>query len=63
MSMGCMVLPEFGISNLNSLCNRRNICQGVMESPWIEDMVGLPVGVGSDYIIRKESMAMYYGGL
>lgn len=34
-----------------------------MEDPWNNARMGLPTGVGSDRIITKESMAMYYGGL
>lgn len=34
-----------------------------MEDPWIEARKSIPQGVGSDRIITKESMAMYYGGL
>lgn len=34
-----------------------------MEAPWNQAREGIPNGVGSDNIITKESMAMYYGGL
>ena len=34
-----------------------------LEDPWNEARVGVPIGTGSDNIITKESMAMYYGGL
>lgn len=34
-----------------------------MEAPWKKARVGVPIGVGSDDIISKESMAEYYGGL
>lgn len=34
-----------------------------MEDPWKKTHEGLPLGAGSDRIITKESMALYYGGL
>lgn len=34
-----------------------------MEDPWNQARVGVPLGVGCDHVITKESMAMYYGGL
>ena len=34
-----------------------------LEAPWREARVGIPAGQGSDRIISKESMAIYYGGL
>lgn len=34
-----------------------------LEAPWRDTRDGLPAGVGSDRIISKESMAIYYGGL
>jgi uncharacterized phage-associated protein len=34
-----------------------------MEDPWVQARAGVPAGVGSNNIISKESMAMYYGGL
>lgn len=34
-----------------------------MEDPWNNARTGLPIGMGSDRIITKESMAIYYGGL
>ena len=34
-----------------------------LESPWNEARKGAPAGAGSDEIITKESMAMYYGSL
>lgn len=34
-----------------------------LEDPWKQARVGLPLGVGSDRIVTKESMAIYYGGL
>ncbi len=34
-----------------------------MEDPWKDAREGLPCGVGSERIITKESMAMYYGGI
>lgn len=34
-----------------------------METPWQAARNGLPPGVGSDNVITKESMAMYYGSL
>ncbi len=34
-----------------------------MEAPWIEARKGVPLGVGCNNIISKESMALYYGGL
>ena len=34
-----------------------------MEDPWNDARRGIPAGVGSDNIITKESMAVYYGGL
>ena len=34
-----------------------------MEDPWREARKGVPAGIGSDNIISKESMAMYYGSL
>lgn len=34
-----------------------------MEDPWNEAWKGLPLGVGTDRVISKESMAMYYGSL
>lgn len=34
-----------------------------MEEPWNNAREGVPAGVGSDNIISKESMAIYYGGL
>ena len=35
----------------------------LLEAPWREARIGIPAGVGSDRIISKESMAMYYGSL
>ena len=34
-----------------------------LEAPWREARKGIPAGQGSDRIISKESMAMYYGSL
>ncbi len=34
-----------------------------LEDPWKQARVGLPLGVGSDRVVTKESMAIYYGGL
>ncbi len=34
-----------------------------MEDPWNEARKGIPSGIGSDKIITKDSMAVYYGGL
>lgn len=34
-----------------------------MEDPWKSARKGVPMGVGSDNIISKESMAVYYSGL
>ncbi|MBQ2743674.1 MAG: DUF4065 domain-containing protein [Oscillospiraceae bacterium] len=34
-----------------------------MEDPWKETREGLPDGMGSDRVITKESMAIYYGSL
>lgn len=34
-----------------------------MEDPWVMARTGVPAGVGSNNIITKESMAIYYGGL
>ena len=34
-----------------------------LEAPWHDARIGLPAGVGSDRIITKESMSLYYGGL
>lgn len=34
-----------------------------MEDPWKLARKGIPDGVGCDYPITKESMAIYYGGL
>ena len=34
-----------------------------MEEPWKQARIGVPIGWGSENIITKESMAMYYGGL
>lgn len=34
-----------------------------MEDPWKNARKGVPMGVGSDNIISKESMAVYYSGL
>lgn len=34
-----------------------------LEDPWKQARAGLPLGVGSDRIVTKESMAIYYGGL
>ena len=34
-----------------------------MEAPWKDARKNVPPGVGSDNIITKESMAMYYSGL
>ena len=34
-----------------------------MEAPWREARIGIPYGQGSDRIISKESIALYYGGL
>lgn len=34
-----------------------------LEDPWRRARAGLPLGVGSDRIVTKESMAIYYGGL
>ena len=34
-----------------------------LEDPWKQARVGLPLGVGSDRVVAKESMAIYYGGL
>ena len=34
-----------------------------MEDPWRQARAGIPDGVGTDRVISKESMAMYYGGL
>ncbi|OON85995.1 hypothetical protein BXO88_09145 [Oribacterium sp. C9] len=34
-----------------------------MEDPWKNARQGVPSGVGSNNIISKESMALYYGGL
>lgn len=34
-----------------------------LEDPWKQTRVGLPLGVGSDRVVTKESMAIYYGGL
>lgn len=34
-----------------------------IEDPWNEARRGLPDGIGTDFVISKESMAIYYGGL
>ena len=34
-----------------------------LEDPWKLARRGIPLGAGSDAIVSKESMAMYYGGL
>ena len=34
-----------------------------MESPWKDARTGVPMGVGCDTIITKESMSEYYGSL
>ncbi len=34
-----------------------------LEAPWREARAGIPAGQGSDRIISKESMSIYYGGL
>ena len=34
-----------------------------MEDPWNEARPGIAPGIGSDNIISKESIAMYYGGI
>ena len=34
-----------------------------MEDPWRLSRAGIPDGVGTDRVISKESMAIYYGGL
>lgn len=34
-----------------------------MEDPWVNARKDIPLGVGCDRVITKESMAMYYGGL
>ena len=34
-----------------------------LEAPYKEARKGLPAGIGSDRMITKESMALYYGGI
>ena len=34
-----------------------------MEDPWARARSGIPTGAGTNNIISKESMALYYGGL
>ena len=34
-----------------------------MEEPWNKARKGVPLGAGSNNVITKESMALYYGGL
>ena len=34
-----------------------------MEDPWNNARKGIPNGVGSDRVITKDSMAVYYSGL
>ena len=34
-----------------------------LEAPWREAREGIPAGQGSNKVISKESMAIYYGGL
>lgn len=53
-----MVLNHYAIHDAQWLSQLTH-----MEAPWKEARAGVPVGAGSDAIISKESMAMYYGGL
>ena len=34
-----------------------------MEAPWKKARIGIPMGIGCDNVITKESMAEYYGSL
>lgn len=52
------VLEHYGIRNAQWLSQLTH-----MEDPWKKARVGIPEGIGSDSLISKESMAIYYGGL
>ena len=52
------VLSHYGDHNAQWLSQLTH-----MEDPWIQARKNVPLGVGCDNIISKESMAIYYGGL
>ena len=52
------VLAHYGSHNAQWLSQLTH-----MEDPWITAREGVPSGAGSNNVITKESMAMYYGGL
>lgn len=52
------VLLSYGCQSAEWLSQRTQ-----MEDPWKLAKKGLPLGAGCDHVIRKESMAVYYGGL
>lgn len=52
------VLKHYGEHNAQWLSQLTH-----MEDPWNEAREGIPAGIGSNKIITKESMAIYYGGL
>ena len=52
------VLDHYGSHNAQWLSQLTH-----MEDPWITAREGVPSGAGSNNVITKESMAMYYGGL
>ena len=51
------VLAHYGSHNAQWLSQLTH-----MEDPWITAREGIPSGAGSNNVITKESMSMYYGG-
>ncbi len=52
------VLEHYGTHNAQWLSQLTH-----MEAPWLQAREGVPSGAGSNHVITKESMAIYYGGL
>lgn len=53
-----LVLEYYGVHDAQWLSRLTNL-----EAPWNQAREGVPAGMGCANIIKKESMALYYGGL